>query len=151
HQDHTIRLWDVVTGAPGSLLADRWDWPVLAAFSPDGRILVTGDKDRTARLWDVRTGALLRAPLPQPAGVTALALTPDGTKFMVGDHDGMARLYEGSRAPAATTFAHGCSVGAITVSPDGRRLATAGGTRVRLWESATGRLLHSLEGHAPMG
>ena len=32
-----------------------------AAFSPDGKLVVTASDDKTARLWEVATGQMLRA------------------------------------------------------------------------------------------
>ncbi|HLG43039.1 MAG TPA: hypothetical protein VI643_06715, partial [Planctomycetota bacterium] len=37
----------------------------------------------------------------------------------------------------------------VVFSPDGRRLATSGSERIiRVWETETGKLLHSLQGHS---
>ena len=34
-----------------------------AAFSPDGKRIVTASEDKTARLWDAETGQQIGAPL----------------------------------------------------------------------------------------
>ena len=34
-----------------------------AAFSPDGKRIVTGSEDKTGRLWDAETGKQIGAPL----------------------------------------------------------------------------------------
>ena len=52
------------------------------AFSPDGHILATADKDGTVRLWDVVTYQSLREPLLRHAGpVLALSWAPDGSRL----------------------------------------------------------------------
>ena len=37
-----------------------------AAFSPDGKLVVTASSDKTARLWEVATGQILRELLRAP-------------------------------------------------------------------------------------
>jgi WD40 repeat protein len=44
-------------------------------------------------------------------------------------------------------FRHADDVRAISLSPDGKQLATAGGSEVVVWDAATGRTLSRFEGH----
>ena len=39
------------------------DWVASAAFSPDGKRIVTASHDKTARLWDAATGLPIGQPL----------------------------------------------------------------------------------------
>jgi WD40 repeat protein len=38
-------------------------WVLSAAFSPDGKRIITASADRTARLWDAATGKPIGEPL----------------------------------------------------------------------------------------
>ena len=49
-----------------------------AAFSSDGRRVVTGGEDRTARVWDSSTGEAVTAPLEHPGTVTSVCFAPGG-------------------------------------------------------------------------
>ena len=57
----TARLWDAVTGENLRDFIGHTD--VInygAAFSPDGKYIVTGSWDTTVRLWDAETGKEIR-------------------------------------------------------------------------------------------
>jgi len=49
--DHTVRLWNAVTGEPLGILTGSTDWVFTAAFSPDGTHIVTASWDGTARSY----------------------------------------------------------------------------------------------------
>ena len=52
--DHTIRLWDLETGACQALEGHH-DWVEVLCIMPDGR-LASGARDHTIRLWNLVTG-----------------------------------------------------------------------------------------------
>jgi WD40 repeat protein/serine/threonine protein kinase len=79
-KDRTARLWDAATGRQKAVLAqDGTVWS--AAFSPDGRRLVTrGDKG--VRLWDPATGR--EALALKGTGTGSVAFGPDGRQLLIG-------------------------------------------------------------------
>jgi WD40 repeat protein len=67
---------------------------ICAAFSPDGRLLVTGGSDGNANVWEVETGRLVRS-LQAHGGmdVRAIAFAPDGQQFATTGFDATVRIW----------------------------------------------------------
>ena len=63
------------------------------AYSPDGRLALTGSQDRTARLWDVATGAEIRRfASHRYSAIAGVAFSADGKTIGIGNFDGFTQL-----------------------------------------------------------
>jgi WD40 repeat protein len=62
------------------------------AFSPDGRMVLTGCADGGARLWDAATGKLLGPPVRHQSPVRFVSFSPDGRTILTGSTDKLIRL-----------------------------------------------------------
>jgi serine/threonine protein kinase/WD40 repeat protein len=97
-----VEVRSTATGvAVGQPLRD-YHIPNVAAFRPDGKVLLTADVRGTLRAWDVLSGERLGQPLPHPANVNALAYSPDGRLALTACSDGAARLWD--LAPPGADF-----------------------------------------------
>jgi WD40 repeat protein len=67
-----------------------------AAFSPDGKRIVSGGEDAAVRVWDAATGKELRTYEGHTSAVQSVAFFPDGKRIASASQDGTARI---RRAP----------------------------------------------------
>jgi WD40 repeat protein len=119
------------------------------AFSPDGRLLATGQADKTAQLWDPATGKHLRTLTGHDDRVWGVAFSPDGRLLAISSWDKTARLWDPATGKHLRTLTgHDDEVVGVAFSPDGRLLATTSRDKTaRLWDPATGEPLRTLTGH----
>ncbi len=135
--DSAIKLWDVATVKNTTTLriADR----VIsaAAFSPDSKILVTGDNG--VKLWEVATGKELAT---LKGSWAPLVFSPDGKTLATGG----VKLWEVATGKELATLQG--SRKPLVFSPEGKTLATGSeDNTIKLWDVATGKELAMLKGH----
>ena len=65
-----------------------------AAFSPDGKKIVTASEDNTAKIWDAGSGALLIDLKGHSGGVYSATYSPDGKKIVTASRDHTAKIWE---------------------------------------------------------
>jgi HEAT repeat protein len=162
-KDGRLRVWEPATGKELHLLLAHTGGTHALAFSPNGRLLVTGGNDRSpdgklhvtgggdglVRLWQQDTGRPMFELRGHTGTVTCIAFSPDGKQVLSGGDDATVRLWDlETRKELFRLRGHTDGVCSVAFSPDGKQALTAGldGT-VRLWEVASGKELRVLRGH----
>ena len=110
------------------------------AFSPDGKIFVTGCLDgNMARLWDVATGQPIGKPLLHPGAVSSIAFSPDGGTLLTGCDEGhLAQLWDvATGKPIGPPLLHSGPVKSVAFSPDGKTILIGGTYSDNLFLEAT--------------
>ena len=109
-----------------------------AAFSPDGKRIVTASEDKTARLWDAATGKPIGEPLKgHEKAVSSAAFSPDGKRIVTASMDKTARVWdvETGKPIGEPLRGHADALVSAAFSPGGKRvLTTSSDGMVRLWE-----------------
>jgi WD40 repeat protein len=97
------------------------------AFSPDGKLLVTGTSTGRIYGWDVANPAIpveaWTAAGNSGASVTSVAFSPDGELFVAGDSHGNVILRIAASGTVLTSRATGAPVNGVAFSPDGNAIA----------------------------
>ncbi|MDX2243444.1 MAG: protein kinase [Leptolyngbyaceae cyanobacterium bins.302] len=75
---NTIKLWDLETLQPLRTLTGHLDIIPAIAFTPDGKVLISGSADKAIAFWDVHTGRRLSNLALHSDTVLALAVSADG-------------------------------------------------------------------------
>lgn len=150
--DRRIIVWDVKSGAPRrEWIAHEKQIPSLA-ISPDGETLASGSRDNSIRLWKLGSGELRHKLIGHSNDVLSVRFSPDGKFLASASYDRTVRLWNVAEGRGARILTgHTNRVFSVAFSPDGSRLASAGDSTIRVWDTASGALLHavSLGGTVP--
>src|SRR5262249_11336355 len=130
------QVWNVATGELVTALEHN---AVVryAAFSPDGRYVVTAGLDHTARIWNAATGEPVGVPLRPTGQVGHLSFSPDGRLVATASsYDCRLRLWDvATGEPVTPVLQHPDTVWHASFSPDGHQVLTAcGDGTARLWD-----------------
>jgi WD40 repeat protein len=164
--DKKLKLWDAATGREIRTFAGRSSGSESttghsssvhsAAFSPDGRTIVSGGgdeevfsfslQDNTLRLWEAATGREIRVLAGHSSAVLSVAFSPDGKTIASGSMDKTVKLWDAAMGQELRAFTgHTDDVNSVVFSPDGKTIASGSKDwTVKLWDAATGREIHTL-------
>jgi WD40 repeat protein len=132
-----VRLWQAATGRLIGRLEQEGTLQVMA-FSPNGRMLITGSDDRgkgtgEARLWDA-AGKPLGPPFRHQGAVHAVAFSADNRLALTGSGDGTVRIWDVAMGrPLGAPLHQPHWVEKVTFSPDGKSVQALAGS-LRLWK-----------------
>ncbi|HEY5777813.1 MAG TPA: TIR domain-containing protein [Terrimicrobiaceae bacterium] len=136
-------LWEIATRQPLGKLTGHTEWITQLAFSPDGKVIASGDRTGVVRLWDVVRRQPIGEPIVGRSGwVLHLAFSADGKILSWGGLDGAIHRYDWEHATFIGQPIFVGEMASFTVSPDSRQIAVGAkdGT-IRLWEVEPAPLL----------
>jgi WD40 repeat protein len=146
--DQTARLWDVATGEQLRVFKGHTASVYSGAFSPDGNHILTTGRDTTVRQRNP-LGRDERGTFSGAEGfMYTLSFSPDGQSVFIGTGDTRGHLFDVATGQQIETFTHETGIFGVHFSADSSSLLTGSFDGiVRLWDSDTGEILRSYDGH----
>jgi WD40 repeat protein len=147
--DRAARVWDLATGKTTTKLPLPQAGAHDASFSGDGKVLAVACNDRSIHVFDVAAAKeLSHFECGTGAAAPQLVLSLDGKTVFCSNGESVLHGFDSTTGkdlyPAT---GHPGGVQAVAWSPDGKRLATAGGPYDRsviIWDAAAGKIVHQL-------
>ncbi len=135
-----VRLGDAASGMPIGRPLEHHGAVLDAAFSSDGKMVLTASRDRLNRLWDAATGQPLGNPIAHESVVESLAFSTDGKSVLTASTSGGAWLSDISTGlPLGQPLDFSGEPACAAFSPDGTTLLTlVAHDGARLWDARTG-------------
>lgn len=147
--DGSVKLWDAGTGKETATLQGNEASILFLAFSPNGELLAGGGVDGAVCLWDAKTHKVVANLRGHAAQVWSVTFSRDGKSLASGSEDKTAKLWNVAEKKETARLVHADQkpILAMAYASDGKAVAVAEDTVVRLRDAKTGDVLHHLKGH----
>lgn len=158
NSDNTARMWEVprnresgkaeaddkqgegqVLDKPLWLLSGHRGPVRSAAFSPDGKFILTTSDDRTARVWDVKTGREVSVLRGHRKGVRSAAFSSDGSRMVTSGDDETARVWDAGMGQGFIELRSQGEVESALFSARGNRFFTGNKQSASVWDAGPGK------------
>lgn len=147
--DHTLKVWDLESGAEEHTLAGHTDWVRAVAIIPNTPRALSASDDHTLRVWNIETGDIEMTIDTSGDWIRALAVMPDGRRAISASDDRTLKVWDLERGTVERSLkGHTAELNAVAVTPDGRFLISGSEDRtLRLWDLMLGVEVRTLKGH----
>ncbi len=143
----TVELWDTATG--DRLQSLQTGFVSCTSFGTAAGLLASGSADTSIKLWDTASGEAIRTLKGHESPVTDVCISSDGSRLASASVDGVVKVWNISKndaVPAPNQRPAGYR--SFSFSPDAEKVLSASGNTIQVWDSGTGIILRTLDGHA---
>ncbi len=142
-----IWLYDVTVHQEASLITADTSHAFHLAFSPDGRILASGNADGTITLYDRITWTQKTLIGHNGEYITCIALSPDGKILASSNREGTIRLWDAITGEAKYTLMHVTGHNFSFTPNSDNIVVVSNEDKISLWNSDTGEPKKSFAMH----
>jgi WD40 repeat protein len=149
---NAVHIWDVTANRTLAVLKGYAAEIKCLAFSPDGERVAAGGENHliVVKRWqnELLSSKLISPTSAAPATqvLTRIAVNADGSRLATASGEKALRIWDTRSAQLVTQPVGAGGLHSVAYSADGTRLAGGSDGKVRIWESASGRLQSTLEG-----
>jgi WD40 repeat protein len=119
------------------------------AFSPDGRLVVSGSVEGAVKIWRAESGQMEQTLAGHRQTVQTVAFSPDGRIVASGGRDGTVRLWSVATGKPLAVIGGADPKAVIAFAPVGTTLAAPGKAgRLIIWDYRLGVVRASWSAHA---
>ena len=132
-----------------SVFAENFGGVLSVAFSPDGKLLATGDTNGEICVRQVANGQQIFILKEHTNWVTSVAFSPDSNLLASGSNDHSVKIWDVNTAECLYTMQeHKNEVWSVVFSPDGKTLASGSDDcTMKLANVSTGECFQTLKEH----
>jgi len=153
-----IKVWDAGTGAEIITFGGHHETITItgnqvgltcAAFSPDGKHIVSAGTDGTINIFDSASGNEVMELTGHNHPIWAVSFSSNGKLLASGSDDNTIKIWDAITGAMVTTLrGHDGRAYSVAFSPDDKYLASGSfDCTVRVWDIATGKEMTTLRGH----
>ena len=140
-----VKIVSTKTGEVVHKIKKHTDWVTAVAYSPNGQMLASADRNGGISIWDPENAQELFTLAGHKAGVTTLNWRSDSKFLASASEDGTVKLWEMKEGKQAKSWtAHAPGVLCVQYSHDGRLASCGRDNAVILWEG-TGSKIRNME------
>jgi len=140
----TVKQWDMAAGRETRSFTVGGGY---AAFSGDGKQVLSYPHDNNIKLWDAVTGKEIRTFTGHTKVVNSAAFSPDGRQFISGSEDGTIKLWDTATGKEIRSYKQKYyGVKCVAFSPDGKKILSGGPGQITLWNVDSDKAVLNFKG-----
>jgi WD40 repeat protein len=140
-----VKIWSTKTGELLHKIKKHTDWVTAIAFSPNGQMLATADRNGGISIWDPDSAQELFTLAGHKSAVTALSWRGDSKLLASSSEDGTVKLWEMDEGKQFKSWTpHGTGALSVSYAHDGNLVTCGRDNSITLWDG-TGKKVRDLE------
>ncbi len=136
-----VRVYNTTGGEVAFEIRKHTDWITAVGFGPDGKTLLTADRNGGIFLWEADTGREVASLRGHTGEITSVSWRADSKIVATSGADGTVRLWEAEEGKQVKSWtAHAGGTTSVSFASDGRLLTVGRDKVVKLWNAEGGHL-----------